>query len=692
MSDSSNHWGTTKNMSDTHEQVLKTLQDLGLTRLDSQVYIYLAKKGSLKGADISKGLKVQKWPLYRCLKHLQSKGIVTATLEHPARFSAVSFDKVVDIFVKVMMAEAQRIQESKNELLAKWQAISVGESADTSTKFSVIEGRGNIYSKIMQMIKETKTRLSTISTIKGLLRADQFGLFDVVSSHTSKINYRVLTQISMQEVHAVEGLLNEVKKANVKFEARTPDLGLNLFPEMVIRDDEETVFFISPLTDRQATEQGDVCLWTDCKSLVQAMATVFEDLWRNSTDIESKIAEIESGKSIPKTCVFASADKAVEKYNESLRSALKEVTILTSSQSLMDMSKQDKLLADWAKKQITVRIMAPITGNTINAARQLLKSCQVKHVPVGSQGTTIVDRKEIFQFNDPYDEIEQPSSQYFGNTFYSNDLKYVEKTNKMLDDMWTNAQDPTIITFESSKGSSYVSDILAENHPYVKMIGIKLVDAKRLTEQEVLDKIIHARRLHVKIPEKDTHRLYATGGLAIIHPPSYLNLPDLMIEISQVESQSSLGAANVLTVNQWLNTEKGIGYAPVAMVYTEAKPYAAAKKLFKDAPSGDNINLVKEDELQIRTHGNTLFAGWTNPIALLPWKITLPPACLILEGYGQVHSMGYTLLTFYGAKSIVEQNCFDAFVTFLHPRSKYSGAGTDGFLARDRIVTYQPPA
>jgi predicted transcriptional regulator len=44
----------------SQEQVLKTLVGLGLTRLDSQVYIYLAKRGSQKGQDLSKGLKVQK--------------------------------------------------------------------------------------------------------------------------------------------------------------------------------------------------------------------------------------------------------------------------------------------------------------------------------------------------------------------------------------------------------------------------------------------------------------------------------------------------------------------------------------------------------------------------------------------------------------------------------------------------------
>jgi sugar-specific transcriptional regulator TrmB len=681
---------TTK-VSATQDQVLKTLQDLGLTRLDSQIYIYLSKKGLQKGAEISKGLKVQKQPLYRCLKHLQSRGIVTATLEHPAKFSAVSFDKVVDIFVKVKMAEAQRIQENKKELLAKWQELAIGESTDTSATFSVIEGRGNIYSKIMQMIKEAKTQLSTISTTRGLVRADQFGLFDTMNDNAPRVDFRVLTQISKQEVHAVQDLLKDMKKATVNIDVRTPELGLNLFPEMVIRDDEETIFFISP-TDSTATEESDVCFWTDCKSLVQAMKTVYESIWVNSSGIQFRMAELETGKTLPKKKVFANSEEAFEKYNDLLYTAGKEVTILTSPPALMKLKKQDQLLLNWVAKHVDVRIMVPVTRSLLGAVQHLSKFCQIKHVPIGCLGTTIVDGKELFQFDWPSSDYAAiQDSHYFNSAFYSNDCEYVEKTSKMLDDLWENAQDPHIIISESSQSVDN-SEILAENNPFRKMIGLQVIDIKPLTETEILSEIIEGRKLGVTNPEKEPHKIYATAGSAIIHPPSFLNLPEIMIEVAQVESQSSLGPTDLISVYQWLNTGKDVGYALVAMVYTTAKPHAAAKQLYKDTLAGDNIQLVSEDELQIRVHGNIMFVGWTVPIPLWPRNLVLPPACLTLEGYGKVHPLGFTLLSVYGAKSIIKQNVFDAFVTFMHPNSTYSGAGTDGFFARDYILTLQPPS
>ena len=129
---------------------------LGLTRLDSDIYIFLAKKGPLKGREITKGLRTQKQPLYRSLKNLQSKGIVTATLERPARFAAVPFDKVVDVFIKTKMAEAQRLQENKDEILAHWQDIAVNETTDESSKFNIIEGRAPYTLRVFRCCRTPK--------------------------------------------------------------------------------------------------------------------------------------------------------------------------------------------------------------------------------------------------------------------------------------------------------------------------------------------------------------------------------------------------------------------------------------------------------------------------------------------------------------------------------------------------------
>jgi hypothetical protein len=64
---------------------------------------------------------------------------------------------------------------------------------------------------------------------------------------------------------------------------------------------------------------------------------------------------------------------------------------------------------------------------------------------------------------------------------------------------------------------------------------------------------------------------------------------------------------------------------------------------------------------------------------------------MLFEGYGAVKTEALTVVFPSGFKIEVEQNFSDAFVTFVHPASKYSGPGTDGLLGRDIITTNIPP-
>ena len=68
----------------------------------------------------------------------------------------------------------------------------------------------------------------------------------------------------------MKALLKETANAKLKVEGRNPDLGVTLFPQMLVRDKEEAVFFTNPRTETSIIEKNDVCLWTDCKTLVKA--------------------------------------------------------------------------------------------------------------------------------------------------------------------------------------------------------------------------------------------------------------------------------------------------------------------------------------------------------------------------------------------------------------------------------------
>jgi sugar-specific transcriptional regulator TrmB len=697
----------------SQEQVLKTLANLGFDQIDAQVYVHLAKKGVQKASEIRKAAKLTKQQLYPSLKRLQSKGIVNSTIEHPARFSALPFEKVLDIFIKAKVEEIQTLQQSKAEILSNWQNLKLKD--DTSAKFTVIEGRTFIYSKIQQMLQETKDQVLAITTVPTLAQADQRDVFEVSYNHSlkSRMQFRFLSELSEKNIHVVKALLKETANAKLKVEGRTPDLSVALFPQMLVRDMEEALFFTNPRTETSIIEKNDVCLWTDCKPLVKAFIAMFEELWRNSTDIREKIAEIETGKSTPKTLTIEDAETAKKKYDKILKSAKEEILIMTSSKGLIEFSKDTPQLADFTERGITVKIMAPIVNEDLKASEKLSKICSVRHVPPNYQPTTIIDGKYLFQFKKTNLKKQALNSMpNFENSLFTNNPEFVQKMKIMLNEIWKNASPPSVDSLKTIFGttvrsqSGYFPGAIrspgpdgtfhplppAEPANEERYAVIEIVDEDplgRMTEQDVLNEIISAQKSQPK-NQPGIYRVYSSQAIAIIHPPDFFKLPPMLIRVHHNEKHSTSGQEDIVMINLWLETASGPAYVPVAVLSDNPKAPFIWGKHSGATPANRNVQLATKDELQVWVHGNTLFAGWTVPIQLHPSEYILPPACILIEGYGNVKTEAYSVIQPSGGKLTAKQNGFDAFVTFMHPASKYSGPGTDGFLVRDFIMEVTP--
>jgi HTH-type transcriptional regulator, sugar sensing transcriptional regulator len=685
----------------SQEKVLKTLQRLGLAQSDAQVYVFLGKRGSQKAKEICQALKLPKQQVYLTLKSLQGMGIVNSTLEHPARFSAVSFEKLLDLFVKAKIEEAQRIEQGKAESLSDWHSITIEEPSVSSPKFTVLEGRNYIYSKIKQMVEQTTNQFSVISPVSGLIRGEQFGLIDLVFSRESKskIQFKFLTELSELNLDLLKDFLEKTRRAGFKFEGREPELGLKLFTRIVIRDDEEAIFFVTPNAEGFEEKKHDICLWTNCRSLVNSFSAVFEELWHNSKNIEKRIAEIETGSLSPNIEIINDAKTAHRRFFDAMRYAKAEIVMMTSSNGLLACWKNKDSLNEWTRKGIFVRIMAPITNENLEAAQQLLKICEVRHIPAGYLGTTIVDGTHLFQFKNPPSEDDLLETiPYFENTFYTNDSEYIEKTKKMLNVIWENAQAPSATTLQSTAYQSLLQSPLSSDDPLLKtikkMYATKLIsedkkNGKNLTEKEVIAKILKAQKHKIADGQKEAATTFSTNAQAIVHPPDYLNLPDLLFHIYHMDKQSTYGTEDAIQIQLWTNTPIGESFVPVAVITDNPDAVNFWKKICAGTPASQNIQLLDRDEIEIRFHGTTCFAGWTKPIQLVSSSI-LPPSCLLIEGYGKVKTLTYEIVIPSGYSLKNEGNTLDAFVTFLHPSSKYSGPGTDGCIARDVTIEWNP--
>jgi hypothetical protein len=268
----------------------------------------------------------------------------------------------------------------------------------------------------------------------------------------------------------------------------------------------------------------------------------------------------------------------------------------------------------------------------------------------------MIDGKHLFQFANPIPG-ETPRSE---NVSYTNDSEYVGRMKGMLDDMWKNASAPSAVTLETILRPVPFTGSYPESDSATAERIRKEDEAKLHSKSGWLGKGIIVK--------------------AVIHPPSHLNLPDMMIHVKKIAEDAAFGGHDVVVFFLCIPTPSGNRFTPVAVINNGARSIAMEKVMYAGTPAAENLILVKPEQLEVRKQGNTLFAGWTVPISFLPPKYTLPPSCILFEGVGKpIHHEG-TAYSPEGHKITGGGDTFEAFVTFINPSLKYVGPGTDGFL------------
>jgi sugar-specific transcriptional regulator TrmB len=670
----------------TQEKVLRTLESVGLNQSDSQVYIFLGKKGPQRARDISAAIKMPKNLLYQSLKNLQARGIVNVILEKPARFSAEPFEKVLDIFVRAKLEEVKKIESNKSEILSEWKSIAVGTNPDKLAKFTVLEGRSSIYSRLKHMLDKTKREVLIISTVPGLIRAEQFGLLDLLKP---KVKVKFLTELSENDIGALKTLLRQ--KRRFGYEGRVPELGLRLFTRIIIRDSDEAAFFLSN-DEQRYNQESDVCLWTNCKSLVDSFTAVFENLWVTSTDIE-QLLQSKNRECPLQTSLIVDSKEAQVKYNEAMRLAQNEIIMITSTEAL-DYEMKKGILEKKAIDAVSVKILVPITGKNFNMASRLSESCKIRHIPPSYIDTTLIDGKQLFQFKSTLPERNNLRS-YFENTVYINDSKYIEKTQALIKNIWKKAYEPLFFNTETSNAPKPATVLEVEekrNTAYSKVFNFvqKPIIPINITEKEILNKILNAKRKSTRNSQNKGITLYGSVAQAFIHPSDNFDVPDMMIQVFNNKVQSSFGTSIQLLIYLKTVLPQGFSYIPTVSVQTNQGLSKFLRTVHRGTTLEKNSFIFLKGELEVREQSNTLFLGWTKPI-YLPNSEVLPPSGLLFEGYGEVRTNIAKLKISNGWQVLTEGNSLEAFTTFYHSSSKYSGPGTDGIFFRDHVMTYIPP-
>jgi len=101
----------------------KKLQDFGMTKRESKIYIFLSIHGPKKARDISRDEKIHRTQTYHLLLNLKAKGIITPSIQKPTMFSAVPIEKVIESILYNRQKKIEDLKILKQDMIVLWNSL-----------------------------------------------------------------------------------------------------------------------------------------------------------------------------------------------------------------------------------------------------------------------------------------------------------------------------------------------------------------------------------------------------------------------------------------------------------------------------------------------------------------------------------------------------------------------------------------
>jgi sugar-specific transcriptional regulator TrmB len=254
------------------DRIKNELSKFGLTQNQSKVFLYLEKYGSSTATQVSKALKVPRTETYHLLTNLQNKGIVSATFQHPIKFSALPLDKAIGTLINSEKERVKNLESQEKGLVELWDALpsfKINKEEVKDGRFQILQGVNQMTGKIKEMLTNSKATIQVLASEKDFMKFYHSGYLEWMADSKSEV--QLVSSSSDKTLYIFEGkLVDKVKRMPMKIKE---DLCF------IITDDDQAILFMKNTGE---PSQNILAMWTDSYSMVYTLKLLFTYIWSNS--------------------------------------------------------------------------------------------------------------------------------------------------------------------------------------------------------------------------------------------------------------------------------------------------------------------------------------------------------------------------------------------------------------------------
>jgi len=259
------------------EDMSEELREYGLTANETKVFLQLSRFSPSTASEIGRLLGIPRTEVYNIVSGLQSKGIIEATLDRPAKFFAIPIRRALDTLIEAERSRISTMESKREEVLKRWEAVYPVIPPEEKERLQLLRGTEQIYARLSEIVGRAESEVDIVAFGTDLTRALDAGILrKALDLHKRGVAIRLLTDVKPKvlDVEAsYPGCVDVCHTESVKDSA----------PHFVVIDGRELLMFTKLPGGSRTARKKATALWTNSLTLVQTMKRLFDETIRTPT-------------------------------------------------------------------------------------------------------------------------------------------------------------------------------------------------------------------------------------------------------------------------------------------------------------------------------------------------------------------------------------------------------------------------
>jgi len=251
---------------------------LDLEELEAKVYLNLLRVGPITASALAKELDIDRARMYRTVDRLVSRNIISTTLSSPKLCIAAEPQDALKMALRKKEDEVNKIKKEGEAIIEKINSEITTKSGTNVPTFRVVQGRGNIYADIAQLIENSLDTVYISTTLEDISRMYHSAIpekITVCEKRGGKV--RLLVELDDPK------LIPFVKRFNA---TETKICKLPSKGRMVVQKDKQMIMSDSAnASQMSANSESDFSLCTNSSEMVSNIHSLCSLLWETAQPI-----------------------------------------------------------------------------------------------------------------------------------------------------------------------------------------------------------------------------------------------------------------------------------------------------------------------------------------------------------------------------------------------------------------------